>query len=166
MRNLVALALALTVIGSGVAAAQATELPKYSFTVEFEGKSLGTFRSVSGLSVETEIIEYRDGTSRTTLYFPGNTKYTTVKLTRAFTGDSALWDWYTTSVQTGYEARFTGTITVFDRSGSPVAQYKLINAWPQKIEGPVLNADSNEVPIESIEIAHEGLQLIRPGAPR
>lgn len=166
MRTMLAIGLMVTVACVRAASAADSELSKYSFTVVVEGKTLGAFRQVSGLSVETEVIEYRDGGGGTTIFLPGNTKYSPVKLTRAFTGDSALWDWYTTSAATGHVTRLDGTITVFDRSGQTVARYKMINAWPRKYEGPTLNATSTDVPIETIEVVHEGLQLtLAPGTP-
>jgi phage tail-like protein len=100
------------------------------------------------------------------LYLPGTTKYSTIKLTRAFTGDTALWDWYTTSAQGGHNARVGGTITISDRSEKPVAQYKFVNAWPRKYEGPTLNAGGNDVLLETVEVVHAGLLLERPGATR
>src|SRR5262245_49784943 len=129
MRTLLAIGLVCTVVQGRVAAAPQSELPRYSFTVEIEGKSLGTFRQGRGLAVDTEVIEFPDGGGGTTVVCPGNTKYWTVKLTRAFNGDSALWDWYTTSAQAGHVERVDGTITVFDRSGQPVAHYNFTNAW-------------------------------------
>lgn len=165
MRTLLAIVLALSA-GRGVAAAQPSELPRYTFTVDIDGRSLGAFRQVSGLSVETEVIEYRDGAGGTTVFLPGNTKYSPVKLTRAFTGDSALWNWYTSSAAGGQVARTGGTITVFDRAGHAVARYKLVNAWPRKYEAPTLNAGSNDTPVETIELVHEGLQLVTPGGTR
>jgi phage tail-like protein len=43
---------------------------------------------------------------------------------------------------------------VFDR-----LRWLLRNAWPVKVEGPALNATANEVAIEPLELAHEGLEL-------
>ena len=37
--------------------------------------------------------------------------------------------------------------------------WKAQNAFPVKVEGPALKASGNEVAIESIELAHEGLEL-------
>jgi phage tail-like protein len=117
---------------------------------------------VSGLGVTTEVIEYREGGDRTTIYLPGNAKYTPVKLSRAFTGDLALWDWYTTSAQGGHITRVTGTITMFDHAGQAVAKWNFVRGWPMKYKGPKLNAGSNDIPLETIEIVHEGLKVTRP----
>lgn len=168
MHALLAIGLALTLAQGTVPTTTApqSELPKYTFSVEIEGRSFGSFRSVSGLSAETEVIEYRDGGDGITHKLPGNTKYSNIKLTRAFSGDRALWEWYTASAGGGHATRVTGSITMLDRSGQPVARYTFVEGWPQKYTGPTLNADGNEVAIESIEIAHEGLQFARPGDTR
>jgi len=41
-----------------------------------------------------------------------------------------------------------------------IARYTLTNAFPTKWEAPDFDASSNELAIETIEIAHEGLRLI------
>jgi phage tail-like protein len=158
-------ALVLSAFGSGNAAAQ-SELHPYSFVVQVEGRALGTFRKVDGLSVETEVIEFREGGGNTTVLLPGNTKYSIIKLSRAFTGDSALWDWYTTSAQLGHVPRVRGFVSVMGRGGRELARFSFVNAWPRRYEGPSLNADSNDVPLETIEIAHEGLTLTTGGDDR
>ena len=73
---------------------------RYSFVVQVEGKQLGTFRKVEGLGAETELVEFREGGNNTrVLFLPGSTKYSPVKLSRAFSGDRALWDWYAAVAQ-------------------------------------------------------------------
>jgi phage tail-like protein len=37
--------------------------------------------------------------------------------------------------------------------------WKAHNAFPVKVEGPQLKAAGNEVAIEAIELAHEGLEV-------
>jgi len=139
-----------------------TELPRYTFAVDIGGRSLGSFREVSGLDVEFEVTEYRDGTAGEPVhYFPGQTKYSSIKLARAFNGGTELWDWFTAFSQTPTE-RVVGTIVMYDQNRTEVARWNFQNAWPKKISGPTLRAGSNEVPIESIELAHEGLTRVRP----
>jgi phage tail-like protein len=166
MRTLSTIVLALVLVQGQMAAVPQSELPRYSFTVAIEGRSLGTFREVSGLTVETEVIEFREGGGGTTIFLPGLTKYSPVKLTRAFTGDSGLWEWYTTSAQAGHVTRVSGVITVFDPMGHALAQYTFVDAWPKKYVGPTLVANSKEVPVETIEIVHAGLLRSRDGGTR
>ena len=51
------------------------------------------------------------------------------------------------------------TITLLDEQRQAVLRWHLRNAWPVKIEGPTLNATGNEVAIETLELAHEGLEI-------
>lgn len=37
------------------------------------------------------------------------------------------------------------------------------NAWPTKISGTDLRSDGNEVAVETLEIAHEGITIANPG---
>lgn len=154
-------ALALAVIAAGsVSAAQRGELPRYRFSVEIEGLALATFTSVSGLSVETEVLEFREGGDTGAVRkIPGRLKYPNIVLKAGFTGDTTLFDWAMTAARTGDVVRRTVVISMVDGAGSSLARWRLHNAWPVKWEGPSLKASGNEVAIETLEIAHEGLTL-------
>jgi phage tail-like protein len=51
------------------------------------------------------------------------------------------------------------TISLLDEAGAATMVWTLTNAWPTKITGTDLKSEGNEVAIESIEIAHEGLTI-------
>jgi phage tail-like protein len=51
------------------------------------------------------------------------------------------------------------TISLLDGEHTPVMVWKLKNAWPVSVEGPVLDAMQSEIAIESLEIAHEGIAI-------
>ena len=84
--------------------------------------------------------------------------YANIVLRRGITQDKELWQWRKTVVD-GKAERRNGSIVVLDDDGTEVVRWNFVNAWICKWEGPALNAQSNEVAIESIEIAHEGLEL-------
>ena len=44
-----------------------------------------------------------------------------------------------------------------DTDGEEKLRWNFVNAWPSKWSGPTFNATANEVAVESIEIAHEGV---------
>ena len=134
---------------------------RYAFVVSIEGHDLGSWSKVSGLDVSFDVVEFREGSGGPVRYFPGATKYSTIKLERAFAGDTQLSDWFTTFSQTRTE-RVRVTIVMYDQAGGEVARWNFENAWPQKLTGPVLNAQSNDVPIESLELVHEGLSRVAP----
>lgn len=132
----------------------------YSFLVEIEGVAQAGFAEVSGLSAEAAAIEYREGADplASTRKLPGLVKYSNVTLKRGITTDRDLWDWWQTVVD-GNVQRRNVVIALLDDSRTPVARWRLRNAWIAKIEGPNLSSSKNEVAIETVELAHEGLEL-------
>lgn len=142
-------------------------LPKFHFQVEWGGTKIG-FTEVSGLDVETEVIEYRSGESPTynKTKQPGLTKYSNITLKRGtFQSDNEFYDWWKETVKfqegnsTGSIYRRDLTISLLNEEHSPIIVWKVVNAWPTKVQPTDLKADGNEVAIESIEIVHEGITI-------
>lgn len=135
-------------------------LPKFHFQVEWGGASIG-FTEVSGLDVQTDPIEYRDGASLeyTKIKMPGMQKYSNITLKRGtFQGDNDFFVWWNTVALNTIERRNV-TISLLNESHEPVVVWKVKNAWPIKVQSTDLKADGNEVAIETIELAHEGLVI-------
>lgn len=139
--------------------AQSSAAPRYTFTVELEGIAVGSFREVSGIGIETEAIEFREGGTTVIRKLPGRTKWPDIVLKRGFTGNTELYDWATTVARTGAVVRRSGSIVMHTAAGTPVARWNFQNAWPAKWEGPTLNSSGNEVAIETLILVHEGLSL-------
>ena len=130
----------------------------FNFLVEIEGIARAGFSEASGLDSETTVIEYRlGGEPRTVRKLPGLTKYGNLILRRGVTKDAELWNWRKTVVD-GKVVRRNGSGTLLDDDGTEVVRWNFFNGWICKWEGPALNAKANEVAIETIEIAHEGLE--------
>ncbi len=135
-------------------------LPKFHFQVEWGGASIG-FTEVSGLDVETEVIEYRDGASPeyAKTKMPGMQKFSNITLKRGtFKGDNDFFNWWNTVALNTIDRRDL-TISLLNENHEPVVVWKVKNAWPSKVQSTDLKADGNEVAIESIELAHEGLVI-------
>lgn len=135
-------------------------LVKFSFEVDWGGTQIG-FQEVSGLDIETEPIEYRQGASPdfTKIKMPGMIKFSNITLKRgSFKGDNEYFDWFN-SIQLNTVERRTITISLLDDSGSPAITWKINKAFPMKIQSTDLKAEGNEVAVESIEICHEGLVI-------
>jgi phage tail-like protein len=130
----------------------------FSFVVEIDGVAAATFRSVGGLAAEAEVIEYRELGGAHSIKLPGRIRYPNVSLRRGLTTSRDLWDWWET-VRDGAIQRRTVLITLVDDSGQPVLRWTLREAWPVKWELSELDASKNEVAIETLELAHEGLEL-------
>ena len=131
----------------------------FNFIVEIEGIARAFFSEVGGLESETAVIEYRvGGEPHTVRKLPGLTKYANLVLRRGITKDPDLWNWRQTVVQGNVERR-NGSIILLDDDGTEAVRWNFFQGWISKWEGPALNAKANEVAIETIEIAHEGLEL-------
>lgn len=140
--------------------AETYPLPKFHFQVDWSGNKIG-FTEVSGLDITTEVIEYRDGASPeySKIKMPGQRKFSNITLKRGtFKGDNQFFDWFNTVSLNTIERRDI-TISLLNESHEPVLVWKVKNAWPTKITPTDLKADGNEVAIESLELAHEGLTI-------
>lgn len=150
---------------------------------------LGAFSEVGGLNAECEVEEYREGgRNAAPLRFAKFGTHPNLVLKRGVTPNTDLWDWHDQVVHGRKKLlRKNGVIILTDKGGGvsslfggptslglPVLDKAPIAAWffreglPQKLQGPNLNAKSNEIAIETLEIAHHGLfrvgPLLIPGA--
>jgi conserved hypothetical phage tail region protein len=135
-------------------------LPKFYFQVKIGGTE-GAFQEVTGLDMEAQVIEYRHGNSPdfTTIKMPGIKKYSNVILKKGvFKDDKTYWDWIN-KIKMNTIERQPVTISLLDEAGSPVQTWTLKNAWPTKISGTDLKSDGNEPAVESLDIAHEGVEI-------
>jgi phage tail-like protein len=132
----------------------------FNFLVEIDGITVAAFSEASGLASETEVIEYRVGSDKvnSARKLPGLTKYANIVLKRGVTQDRQLWNWRH-AIEQGTPDRRNGSIVLLDDERNPVVRWHFTNGWVAKYEGPALNAKANDVAIETIEIAHEGLTL-------
>lgn len=141
-------------------------LPRSHFEVDWGGTRIG-FTEVSGLSFETEVIEYREGSSKVSnkQKMPGLTKYSNITLKRGvFLGDFEFYNlWLKTQFFQEDAAAFRRDILIklLDEEHKPVITWALIKAWPCKVEYGNLKADSNEILIETLELVHEGLSIVQ-----
>jgi phage tail-like protein len=133
---------------------------QFNFIVEIDGVIAGGFSECSGLSTDTNIIEYRKGNENqgTVRKLPGLIRYTQISLRKGFTQNKKLWEWRKKVID-GKTQRTSGTITLLDEARQPALRWNFRQGWPSKWEGPALNGKTSEVAIEMLEIAHEGLEL-------
>ena len=135
-------------------------LPKFYFQVKWDSAVL-SFEEVSGLDVEAQPIEYRHGDSPvfSAIKMPGLKKYGNVTMKKGvFKSDNKFWEWFN-QIKMNTVKRVPVTISLLDEEGKPTMVWTLNNAWPSKITGTDLKAEGNEVAVETIEVAHEGLTI-------
>jgi phage tail-like protein len=130
----------------------------FNFLVEIDGITQASFIECSGLDATTEVIETREGGSNTTVYkLPGKTTYADITLKWGVHASNELWGWRQDIIN-GTVTRRNGSIVLYDLPNqTEVARWHFINAWPTKWEGPSLNAKGNDIAIETLVLAHEGI---------
>jgi len=131
----------------------------FNFVVEFDGMPVAAFSECSGLTTETDVIEYRNGDEdHTVRKLPGLKKFTNISLKRGYTDSKDLWEWRK-GVIDGKTERQSGSIVLQDEAHAEALRWNFYEGWPTKWEGPAFNAKNNEVAIETLEIAVEKIEL-------
>jgi len=129
----------------------------FNFLVEIEGLLVGGFSQVRGIESVVEVETHREGgVNGYVHHLPRQTTHGNLVLVHGMTGISTLWNWHYNLTQ-GIIQRKNGTIMLMDRGQTPVIWWNFRNALPVRWTGPQLQADSDTVAAETIELAHEGL---------
>jgi phage tail-like protein len=133
----------------------------FNFLLEIDRIARGAFQQCSGFDSTIDVIEHREGGENTTVRkFPGLTKYSNISLKWGMTNDMELYNWHRDAVL-GRVDRKNGAIVLVDRQSKELARWSFFNAWPVKYDGPDLNAEGNDVAIETLELAHEGIERVK-----
>jgi phage tail-like protein len=144
------------------------------------------FTSVSGLSVNTDSIPYREGGYNTTVHqIPGQTTFSPITLQRGVVlGTSQHWDWMRklfATVQNGtastlgenFRADIEIEVLTHPIAGSGgseeltggtyndhvSARFQVYNAWPTSVAYSDLNAGDNALFVEQLTLVHEGFDM-------
>lgn len=130
----------------------------YNFAIEIEGVLVAGFSDVSGLQVEAEVQEYREGGVNEFIHkragpirYPSN-----LVLKRGISDVAGLWAWYCDVMQ-GKIQRKNLSIILRNSAQEEKKRWDFLKAYPVKWTGPELKATASEVAVESVELAHQGL---------
>ena len=130
--------------------------------LEVDGVRVTMLTDVSGLGLEREVIEVRQGAAdgtTVTRRLPGWPKPGEVVLSRALTADTTFERWARDASLGPPGSRPRAAVVLLDHAGSPVRRYALVNAWPSKLEISGLSAAGAAVPTETLVLVHEGIDL-------
>lgn len=132
----------------------------FNFRLEIAGLTVASFSEAAGLVAEGDAVDYREGDEKVNWVrkLIGLRKFNNITLKRGYTKNRELWNWYG-KVANGVNDRRDGAIVLMDEARQDVLRWEFVKAWPNKIEGPSLNAAHNEVTMESVELCHEGLSI-------
>lgn len=145
----------------------------FKFIVKWDNEPIAAVSKVSALTKSIEVKDWRSGgLNNSTLKLPMATKYEAITLERGISADHAFVAWMNrvntyqavglTLVEHFHDFRKDFQIEVYSLSNEKVMVVTIYNAWPSKLTLlPDLDANSNEVAIESLELQHEGFTVER-----
>lgn len=134
----------------------------FYYKVEFMESSISgnkndvRFQSVSGLSVEYDTEEFKEGgENRFTHKLPVRTKYADLVLKRGMLTDSDLTEWLLKAFR---DREFTPSdlnVILMNEQGEPLRTWKVAHAVPKKWVISDLNAGENSIVIETMELTYQ-----------
>ena len=130
----------------------------FNYLIEIDGLLTGGFSEVGGLGGRIGVETVHDGGSlgAPRQQLTGAT-WTNLVLTRGLVEIDTLWNWYEATAR-GVIKRKNGTIILLDRKQLPVTMWNFRGALPVQWSGPSLHANSGEIAVERLELAHQGLE--------
>jgi phage tail-like protein len=132
----------------------------YNFYVEWDGIIHAGFQECSGLDSSQNSTEYREGTDPSTVRkIPGLVSYSNITLRRGISNNDELWQWRL-NLMNGNVDRRNVSIVLLDRTGEEKIRWNLTHCWPTTWSSPDMNSTSDEIAIESLELAHEGIMKV------
>lgn len=133
----------------------------FRFRLEIDGIQQAGFSEVSGFDITIDPIDYREGTDPTHVRkLTGLTKYGNVTLKWGVTTSMELYNWHRQIVD-GEIVRKNITIVSVNEIGDDVNRWEIVEAWPSKYDPMDFNAKGNDVGIEMLEIANEGVKRVK-----
>jgi phage tail-like protein len=129
------------------------------FLVTLGSITIGRFRECTGIAVEVETKDYTEGGLNDFVHkLPTRVKYPNVVLKRGVTHESALLDWFN-AARGDYPGNWQQvTIQLLGPGAVPVQAWQFMDAYPVKWTGPNLNASSNQIATETLEMVHKGFR--------
>ncbi len=135
---------------------------RYHFTADWGGSRTG-FAEISGLNIEIEPVLFREGASPEDQMrkLPGLRSYSNIVLKRSILkGDNDFFDWINTKQMNQIQRRDI-VISLLNENHEPIVIWRVKHAFPVKYTGPVLAAGANNIAMESLELTHEGLTVVK-----
>jgi phage tail-like protein len=141
-------------------------LPVYNYRVEIAGEAVA-FSEVSGLSVSYETSTYKESPTAggapgpRVMMIPGQRSTAKVTLKKGLVRGAslkALYGWIRT-IQINQVEKKDVFVRLCDETGAAVISWKVVNAFPTKLDAPTFDAKSNDAAIESMELAADFVSI-------
>lgn len=137
-------------------------LRNFRFRLEIDGIQQAGFSEVTVADTTTDVIDYREGNEPPHFRkLSGLTKFANVTLKWGVTDSLELYNWHAKVVELGSSGegnRKKVTVVVLDEAGKDAARFVIADAWPVKYTPGALTGKGNDVMIETLEFANEGIE--------
>lgn len=133
------------------------------FWIQIDGIEVAGFSECSGITVETDVMEYKEGGNNTyTHKLPGPVKFGNITLKRGLDPTEHLYSWFEPIIQGNKPQRKNVSIMIYGpKPDQLVYKVDLRRAFPVKWVGPDLKTEAGATAIETLEIAHEGFTVTK-----
>ena len=139
----------------------------FKFELEIDGFTRAGFSKVSGMGHTVEEVTYREGGENETPHkLPGQSTFEDVTLERGYSNDSDFQSWiervYNVDQADGVQGddEFRRTVVLFlkNKAGERVVKWTISRAWPKSRATSDLDASANDVLMETLVLANEGIK--------
>jgi phage tail-like protein len=129
----------------------------FRFLVEIDGITMAGFSECSVLTGNSGRDEYRTSSEDVPVHkITGLNKFGKIILKRGIV-NLALWE-RCMSVKNGAPKRISGRIVLLNDFRTEILRLNFNDGWPTMWKGAAPITSANEIPIETLEIAHEGFE--------
>jgi phage tail-like protein len=141
-------------------------LPAYNYRVEIAGTAVG-FTEVTGLSIKRETTTYKESPTTSgalgpvVMHMPSQLTHPTITLKKGVVRKGSvavLYNWIS-SIQINQVDKRDIYVRLCDEKGDAVISWKVINAFPTKLDAPGFTATSNDVAIETMELIGDSILI-------
>lgn len=114
------------------------------------------FQTVSGLTVEYETEEYKEGGENRFVHkLPVRTKYSDLVLKRGMLVRSEVLDWFLRAFRDRIFEPRDVAVVLMNEQGQPLRTWKVAHAVPRKWSVSDLNANENSIVVETLELTYQ-----------
>jgi phage tail-like protein len=134
----------------------------FQFKVDLGGKPVATFSECAGLEMSVKFEEVREGGQNEYVHrLPGRVEYGNLVLKRGYAEDNDFFKWCISCFNRQKIERRNVTVTLVSQDHTAnIFAWTFVEAYPVKWSGPSFKAGDNAIVIESVELAHRGLQIL------
>ncbi len=132
------------------------------FLLEIDNSEVAQLMEVSGLKTSAQVFEVEEGgVNGMTHKRVGQSTWDNITIRFATNSSRVLQQWRDSFVKNPLSGDLwrSGSIVMKNNHGDAIRRFHFVRAWPVGWEGPSLDSGVSELAIESLEIAHEGIQV-------